>query len=1018
MGAGNTYTATLSGTVTVGNNSDPAGVILNVITNTAGDTITGGTLAFGAAEGIIYSFDSTATTVGTGNVVNSSITGTGGVTAAGTSNLTLGGAFSVSSLNLNNINNSLSGSATLFISGAITGTGNLTVTSNGSNVTNISSAISNTGNLVFTQNGSSSLSLSAGSNAVNNTGTITFNGNTTANPAFANGAIGPNVTQIIQDDPNDTLSIGLETGTGEDAYSVTILAGEVNNAASAWGTGAITLGAPNGSANAMLYDNGATINNAINVGASTGTMTINGHGSTGNLNVFNGLVTLSSASSILTVTGNNQSITFSGGTTGPGNILVQTYNSNGTFFTTNAVNNGGYIEDAGPASGPLTISGGVGSSVTELIENSATSAFSVTTTALTVNSSGTTLVNNATAGATTLTVSSTISGSGNLTLDNDTSTNGAIVIPNSASLLTYSGSLINNGTGTGSETVLNLGASITGVAQDSNTSPFTVGQMSAAGNVNLIENGTAALNFTNGNNTGTITASGSGTGTITLGSLASTVTALTVNSAGGATLVVQGNNTTFAPTSNIVTVTSGALDAHPTTSTASALNTATVDLGAGSGSATAIFETDQSAAGIANLVSVGNNSGTNEISNTNNIGAAFSGAVTLNGGNGVTFVSTGTTGTTAETGGIAGTGNVTLDPNGSAAIGITVSGSNDVNNTGAVIDNGTGASAALITANIDSTVNAITENSATSPFNITTGIITVNSSGTTLTDNAASGTAGVLTVSAAITGAGNLTLDNNSAINNGIALSSNNVGNTGRVINNGTGTGTETLTGLGAAVTGVTQSSATSRLIMQGTYSYTGTTQVTAGVLDVTGTLAAGTATSVSSGATLEGTGTLRGSVVVASGGYLAPGTGGAGTTGTLATGTTDITSANLTFALNSTTSASDLLAVSGNLTLGGANLLASDLGSTALSPGTVFTVASYTGTLSGTFAGLVNGSNIVIGVNTYQINYGSLSNSDITLDTVNAVPEPSTWAMLIGGLVVLLIHVRLRRPRVLAETE
>ena len=71
IGAGNT--------LTVGDGTDPAGLILEGTTS-----ITGGTLAFGASEAVIG--------VKATNTISSAITGTGGLTLAGSGTLVLAGA--------------------------------------------------------------------------------------------------------------------------------------------------------------------------------------------------------------------------------------------------------------------------------------------------------------------------------------------------------------------------------------------------------------------------------------------------------------------------------------------------------------------------------------------------------------------------------------------------------------------------------------------------------------------------------------------------------------------------------------------------------------------------------------------------------------------------------------------------------------------------------------------------------------------------------------------------------------
>src|SRR5271166_5349455 len=69
----------------------------------------------------------------------------------------------------------------------------------------------------------------------------------------------------------------------------------------------------------------------------------------------------------------------------------------------------------------------------------------------------------------------------------------------------------------------------------------------------------------------------------------------------------------------------------------------------------------------------------------------------------------------------------------------------------------------------------------------------------------------------------------------------------------------------------------TGTLILSGTSTYSGLTDVKAGLLSVRGTLS-NSAVQVESGATLGGTGTVSQAVTVLSGGILSPGSIGAGT--------------------------------------------------------------------------------------------------------------------------------------------
>ena len=107
-------------------------------------------------------------------------------------------------------------------------------------------------------------------------------------------------------------------------------------------------------------------------------------------------------------------------------------------------------------------------------------------------------------------------------------------------------------------------------------------------------------------------------------------------------------------------------------------------------------------------------------------------------------------------------------------------------------------------------------------------------------------------------------------------------------------------------------------LILSGTNTYSGNTNVNAGRVLVDGSLGAGSV-NVASGATLGGTGTIGGAVTVQNGGILAPGD----SPGTLTTGTLTLNSGSLlNYRLGTINVAgggvSDLVNVHGNLTLAG----------------------------------------------------------------------------------------------------
>ena len=130
--------------------------------------------------------------------------------------------------------------------------------------------------------------------------------------------------------------------------------------------------------------------------------------------------------------------------------------------------------------------------------------------------------------------------------------------------------------------------------------------------------------------------------------------------------------------------------------------------------------------------------------------------------------------------------------------------------------------------------------------------------------------------------------------------------------------------------------SGTGTLTLTGASSYTGTTTVNAGTLELNGTLTS--ATTVKTTATLKGSGSTTGSLSVEAGGSIAPGSG----IGTLAVGATTLAG---TYVCEIDATTSDVLAVTGALNITGATL---DLSGTPAAA--TYTIATYTGTLTGTF--------------------------------------------------------------------
>ncbi len=194
---------------------------------------------------------------------------------------------------------------------------------------------------------------------------------------------------------------------------------------------------------------------------------------------------------------------------------------------------------------------------------------------------------------------------------------------------------------------------------------------------------------------------------------------------------------------------------------------------------------------------------------------------------------------------------------------------------------------------------------------------------------------------------------------------------------------------------------------------------MTAGALQVDGTLTH-SATTVT-GATLKGTGTL-GTVTLNAGATLMAGDSAA-TLGSLTTGNLLFNpNATLQFKLDSSLAQSDLLTVTGSLTLNNTALDLTDVATIGapIAFGTRLTLLLYgdgmgnglgSGSKLFTFEGrqLTEGSTFTDGINTFQINY-AYGDPAITLTSV--VPEPQTWLLLLPVLGLLIFcKRRLVRP-------
>lgn len=186
---------------------------------------------------------------------------------------------------------------------------------------------------------------------------------------------------------------------------------------------------------------------------------------------------------------------------------------------------------------------------------------------------------------------------------------------------------------------------------------------------------------------------------------------------------------------------------------------------------------------------------------------------------------------------------------------------------------------------------------------------------------------------------------------------------------------------VGGTVGGINKLGAGTMDLTQGN-AYTGTTTVSAGTLLANNSSGSATGTgavTVNSTAKLGGSGTTSGAVTIASGGTIAPGN----SIGTLNTGALVLTG---TYACEVNGATADKIAVTGNV-----DLTSSTLAITSTTPSGTLVIASYTGTLTGTFGtvtGLPSG---------YAVNYNAGA-KQIELVSSDAYSSWATTAGLTGG--------------------
>lgn len=218
--------------------------------------------------------------------------------------------------------------------------------------------------------------------------------------------------------------------------------------------------------------------------------------------------------------------------------------------------------------------------------------------------------------------------------------------------------------------------------------------------------------------------------------------------------------------------------------------------------------------------------------------------------------------------------------------------------------------------------------------------------------------------------------------------------------------------------------------ILSGTNTYTGTTRVDAGTLRVDGSLAAGSAVSVNSGGTLGGSGTINGTLAINSGGILAPGH----SPGTLTAGTTTWNSGGTyQWEINDATGVAgtnwDLLNVTGALNLAATSESPFTLALNSLTSGNATgETGNFDDTTDYSFTFLTTGTGITgFSADKFQLDTSGFQNPfsgswsvaqdgnalvlNYTAAGGGAIPEPSTYAALMGAAMLAFAWRRKRRP-------
>ena len=214
--------------------------------------------------------------------------------------------------------------------------------------------------------------------------------------------------------------------------------------------------------------------------------------------------------------------------------------------------------------------------------------------------------------------------------------------------------------------------------------------------------------------------------------------------------------------------------------------------------------------------------------------------------------------------------------------------------------------------------------------------------------------------------------------------------------------------------------------IMAGNNTYTGTTSVTEGKLYINGRTSTGSAVNVNGGL-LGGNGTIGGSVTVNSGATIAGGVNGVGTL-TLSSSLTLSDNSTFSAGIGGATAGSQYsqVLVAGAVTLSGTNNLDLTLSYTPSDQQLFFLIVGATGftgtfdSVNGVATTLTEGSTFSLADQQFMIGYtgnssaGTFTGGNDLVLQASAVPEPSTWALMVLGLVGAVVLIRRKKSSIL----